>query len=67
MASAVAASDSSARSAITVCMSGASASRLPNALRWATWCAASVRAALVRAAEPSTQSSRVIVTISMIV
>ncbi len=48
-------------------MSGASASRVPNALRCATWWAASVSAALVSAAEPSTQSSRVIVTISMIV
>jgi hypothetical protein len=40
---------------------------LPNALRWATWCAASDSAILTSDAEPSTQSSRVIDTISMIV
>ena len=63
----MAASDSSARSAITVCISGWCASGAPNALRWATWCAASDSAARISDAEPSTQSSRVIDTISMIV
>ena len=63
----MAASDSSARSAITVCIRGCCASGAPNALRWVTWCAASDSATRMSDAEPSTQSSRVIDTISMIV
>ncbi len=40
MAAAVAASDSTARSAITFCIAGCSASSFPKALRWRAWCSA---------------------------
>ncbi len=64
---AVAASDSMQRSARTFCISGCSARGRPNAERWAAWWVASATARRIRAAEPSTQSSRVWTTISRIV
>ncbi len=67
MASAVAASLSIARSASTFCMSGWSTSLAPNARRCRAWWMAWVSAARTVAAEPRTQSSRVMLTISMIV
>ncbi len=67
IATAVAASVSTARSAITFCISGLSARSEPNAERWATCHDASFRARRISAVEPSTQSSRVAATISMIV
>ncbi len=66
-ASTVAASDSTARSATTFCISGLSASSEPNAERCATCHDASETARRISPAEPSTQSSRVAATISMIV
>ena len=66
-ATTVAASDSTARSATTFCISGLSASSEPNAERWATCHDASDTARRIRPAEPSTQSSRVAATISMMV
>ena len=67
IARAVAASDSTARSATTFCMSGLSASRPPNAARRLTCQEASATARRIRDADPRTQSSRVAATISMIV
>ena len=64
MASSVAASDSTARSARTLVISGWSASRRPNALRWAAWWVAWATAWRSSAADPTTQSSRVWLTIS---
>ncbi len=64
---AVAASDSSARSATTAVMAGWSMSRLPNAARCRTCHSASAAAWRMPAAVPSTQSSRVRATISMMV
>ena len=64
---AVAASDSMARSASTLTMSGWSARRLPNALRCAACHVAWATAARIPAAVPMTQSRRVWLTISMIV
>jgi hypothetical protein len=63
----VAASDSIARSASTTRISGWSASAAPNACRWAAWCRAWTVACRMVAVAPSTQSSRVWVTMSMIV
>ena len=48
-------------------MSGWSTRTAPNADRWRVWCTARVSAARIVAAEPSTQSSRVAATMSMIV
>ena len=62
-----AASDSTARSASTLRINGFSISRAPKARRYRVWCAAGTSAARIPAAEPSAQSSRVIVTISMMV
>ena len=67
MAAAVAASDSSARSASTLRMAGWSASSLPNALRWRAWCTACAVPQRMPAAEPSRQSRRVWLTMRMIV
>jgi hypothetical protein len=67
MARTVAASDSTARSASTLRMSGCSASVRPNAARWAVWCSALATAQRIPAADPMTQSSRVCPTISMMV
>ena len=64
---AVAASDSSARSASTLRISGCSDSRAPKALRWRACQTASATPRRIPAALPITQSSRVWVTISMIV
>ena len=61
------ASDSIARSASTLAISGWSASFRPKAVRWAAWCAAIVTPARIPVAVPSTQSSRVMFTISMMV
>ena len=66
-ASTVAASESRQRSASTFCISGCSASTRPNADRCAAWCVASATARRMRPTEPSTQSKRVRLTISMIV
>ena len=66
-ASAVAASDSTARSATTFCISGLSTRREPKAERWVTCHEASETARRISEAEPSTQSSRVAATISMMV
>ena len=63
----VAASDSTARSASTFCISGWSTSSLPNAARCAQWCIAWATASRISPVDPSTQSSRVWLTISMIV
>ena len=63
----MAASASTARSATTFCISGRSASREPKARRWPTCHAASLTARRISAVDPSTQSSRVAATISMIV
>ena len=63
----VAASDSTHRSASTFCISGWSISVLPNAARCAAWCVARATPLRMPVAEPSTQSSRVWLTISMIV
>ena len=65
--STVVASDSTAMSARTLTISGCSLSRRPNALRWAVWCVACATACRISEAEPMTQSSRVWLTISMIV
>ena len=67
MAAAVAASDSSARSASTLRISGCSASSLPKALRWRAWCTAWARPQRIEAAEPIRQSRRVWLTMRMIV
>ena len=67
IASAVAASDSMHRSASTLRMSGWSARRRPNALRWAACQVALATPQRMPAAVPMTQSSRVWPTISMIV
>ena len=64
MARQVAASDSTARSASTFVISGWSASRRPNVLRWAAWWVAWATAWRISAADPTTQSSRVWLTIS---
>ncbi len=64
---AVAASDSSTRSASTLRISGWSARALPNALRWVAWWTACVTPYRMPEAEPMTQSSRVMLTISMMV
>ena len=67
MAAAVAASDSIARSASTFCMAGCSASSFPNALRWRAWCTAWATPQRIDAAEPMRQSSRVWLTMRMMV
>ncbi len=67
MALTVAASDSMARSASTLAIRGLSASRPPNASRCDVWWIASAIALRMTAADPSEQSSRVWLTISMIV
>ena len=67
IARSVAASDSMQRSARTFNMSGCSISGAPKADRYAAWWVASATARRIVAAEPSTQSSRVWLTISMIV
>ena len=64
---AVAASDSIARSARTLSISGFSASGPPNAERPRAWLIASATPRRIPAALPITQSRRVWVTISMIV
>ena len=64
---AVAASDSIARSASTFRISGWSESSLPNALRWRAWCTACATPQRIPAADPIRQSSRVWLTIRMIV
>ena len=66
MASMVAASASTARSASTLAIRGWSASRRPKALRWAAWWVACATAWRISAADPTTQSSRVWLTISRI-
>src|SRR5207247_2355716 len=63
----VAASDSTARSARTFCMSGWSARTFPKAARCAQWCVACATAWRIAHAEPMTQSRRVWFTISMMV
>ena len=63
----VAASDSTARSASTFCMSGCSATALPKVVRWAAWWAAAVTPWRMPAAAPMRQSRRVMLTISMMV
>ena len=63
----VAASDSTARSASTFCISGCSTSRLPNAERPSQWLIAAAVPHRIPVAQPITQSSRVWLTISMIV
>ena len=63
----VAASDSTHRSASTFRIRGCSASMRPKADRCAAWWVASATARRIRAVEPSTQSSRVWLTISRIV
>ncbi len=65
--SSVAASDSTARSASTERISGCRSNSRPNARRWAVWCSACRSPARIPAAEPSTQSSRVMFTISTMV
>ena len=67
MAVTVAASDSMQRSASTLRISGWSISVLPKAARWAVCQVACSTAARMPLALPSTQSSRVWLTISMIV
>ena len=67
MVTAVAASDSIARSASTLRISGWSASSFPNALRWRAWCTACASPQRIPADEPIRQSSRVWLTIRMIV
>ena len=64
---AVAASDSIARSASTLRISGWSASSLPNALRWRAWWTACATPQRMPADEPIRQSSRVWLTIRMMV
>ena len=59
--------DSRQRSASTFCISGCSTSSRPKAARCAAWCVASATARRISAVEPSTQSSRVWLTISRIV
>jgi hypothetical protein len=66
IASAVAASDSSARSASTLRISGCSSRGLPKASRWAVWSRAIASACRIRPLVPSAQSSRVMVPISRI-
>src|SRR5205823_3433135 len=63
----VAASDSTARSARTLRMSGWSARSFPKAVRCAQWCVACATAWRIAHAEPMTQSRRVWFTISMMV
>src|SRR5439155_177737 len=63
----VAASDSTARSARTLRMSGWSARTFPKAARCAQWCVACATAWRIAHAEPMTQSRRVWFTISMMV
>ncbi len=60
----MAASDSTARSARTLRISGWSASLAPNASRCAQWCTAWATACRISPAEPSTQSSRAAATAS---
>ena len=67
MAEIVAASDSTQRSASTFRISGCSTSVLPKAERWPAWWIASTTPGRIPAALPSAQSSRVWLTISMIV
>ncbi|SED09485.1 hypothetical protein SAMN04490356_6892 [Streptomyces melanosporofaciens] len=67
IASVVAASDSTARSASTLRISGWSTSSAPNARRCSAWCSACRSPARMPAAEPMTQSSRVTLTISTMV
>ena len=66
IAATVAASDSTARSASTFCISGWSISSFPNADRCEQWCVAIATPARIPAVEPIVQSSRVWLTISMI-
>ncbi len=65
--SVVAASDSSARSASTLRISGWSTRRAPNALRCRAWWPASTSVLRISAADIITQSRRVQLTISMMV
>jgi hypothetical protein len=67
MATAVAASDSMARSASTLRISGWSASSLPKALRCLAWCMAWATPQRIPADDPIRQSRRVWLTIRMIV
>src|SRR5438128_1975205 len=62
-----AASDSTARSASTFCISGCSASTVPKTERCESWWIAPTTPARIPEAPPRTQSSRVWLTISMIV
>ena len=63
----MAASDSTVRSASTFCIAGCSASSLPKALRWRAWCTAWATPQRIEVAEPIRQSSRVWLTMRMIV
>ncbi len=67
IAAAVAASDSTARSASTFCIAGCSARCFPKALRCRAWWTAWTTPQRIEAAEPSRQSSRVWLTMRMIV
>ena len=62
-----AASASSARSASTLRIRACATKGLPNARRWCAWCNACASAMRISAAEPSMQSRRVSMTISMMV
>ena len=55
----VAASDSTARSASTFCISGWSTSVVPNAERWLVWLIAAAVPWRIPAEEPTAQSRRV--------